>query len=265
MQRGIIKVSMAIAAVFALAATGCFNQKDEYIAPSVTGDAATAESVTGEMASQGGAQAPAAPEPFSLADGEQLLDYRVNKGDSLWELAQRFHTKVSRIQSANAMTGDTIIAGQKIKIPTKLSEAPAPAPAPAPPAMPAPVTPPPVLTPPAPSASATPEIKPAAPVTAPSINPSPAPAPAETPEPAPAPSLAAPETPSPSTNNTTFTPILTRPTTPAPAAPAMTPEPAPAPAPSLSTTPSPVFSSSGDETPMPLGTEIDPGLKIRDN
>ena len=140
MQSRITLFSLSAIAAVALAATGCFNKKEESVAASLSGDA-SAESVTAEMVGGTAAETPAAPQPFTLAEGEQLMDYRVNKGDSLWDLAQRFQTKVSRIQSANAMTGDSIIEGQKIKIPTRLTEMPAAvaAPKPTPVVPPAPV------------------------------------------------------------------------------------------------------------------------------
>ena len=46
-------------------------------------------------------------------DGE----YRVRQGDSLWEIAKRHDTTVTRLRSANQMTGSRIYPGQVLSVP----------------------------------------------------------------------------------------------------------------------------------------------------
>ncbi|MCB1230036.1 MAG: LysM peptidoglycan-binding domain-containing protein [Verrucomicrobiae bacterium] len=154
------------ALMVALSTTGCgmFNRAPDPIAPVPT--------AVQEPAS---AEAPAAtntpaPEPFSLKEGEQLLPYKVQKGDSLWELAQKYNTRVSRIKAANNLQSDMIVEGRTLQIPTKGAA----------PAAPAAATPAP------------------APMTTPQTAPTPAPTlvPAPTPAPAPAPAAPAPSQPS---------------------------------------------------------------------
>ena len=43
--------------------------------------------------------------------------YRVRQGDSLWEIAKRHDTTVTRLRSANQMTGSRIYPGQVLSIP----------------------------------------------------------------------------------------------------------------------------------------------------
>ena len=45
------------------------------------------------------------------------LTYRVQRGDSLWEIARRHNTSVSRIRNINALNGSRIVAGQTIRVP----------------------------------------------------------------------------------------------------------------------------------------------------
>lgn len=126
------------------------------------------------------AAAPAAPEPFTLKAGEQLVPHTVVKGDSLWELAQKYNTRVSRIKSANNLQSDMIVEGRTLKIPTTA-------------AAPAATTPAPAATVPAPAAAA-PTMAPAPAATTPTPAPAtpapvaPAPVQPATPAPAPAPS-----------------------------------------------------------------------------
>lgn len=47
-----------------------------------------------------------------------VTDYVVRSGDTLWLLAQRFHTTVDAIKSLNGLTGNTLYIGQILKIPT---------------------------------------------------------------------------------------------------------------------------------------------------
>ncbi len=51
------------------------------------------------------------------ADNGGEMSYTIKPGDSLWALASRFDTTVNRIKTVNGLSGDGIIAGQRIKIP----------------------------------------------------------------------------------------------------------------------------------------------------
>lgn len=66
-------------------------------------------------------KAPPAPKykPFVLRDGETLVSHKVVSGDTLGKLATTYGTDVSRIQSANGLSGTKILAGKTYKIPTK--------------------------------------------------------------------------------------------------------------------------------------------------
>ncbi|MGM0419779.1 MAG: peptidoglycan-binding protein [Bacillota bacterium] len=54
-----------------------------------------------------------------LADttGGESSTYRVKSGDSLWVIANRFDTSVGEIQAANNLSGNSIRAGQSLRIP----------------------------------------------------------------------------------------------------------------------------------------------------
>lgn len=166
-------VGLPLVAVFT---TGClFNRAPDPIEPAPVAQApASAETAP--------AAAAAAPEPFSLKAGEQLVAHQVAKGDSLWELAQKYQTRVSRIKAANNLQSDMIVEGRTLQIPTTMGGGAEAAPAPATP------TPAPTAEP-----SAAPQISlPMTPATPPTPTPAPtppAPAPTPAPEPAPAPSL----------------------------------------------------------------------------
>ena len=49
------------------------------------------------------------------SDGNTL--YRVQSGDSLGHIAQKFHTTVRELKEANSLKNNTIIVGQKLRIP----------------------------------------------------------------------------------------------------------------------------------------------------
>ena len=50
-------------------------------------------------------------------NGASNQNYTVQSGDTLWELASRFGTSVSALQSSNHLTGELIKAGQSLAIP----------------------------------------------------------------------------------------------------------------------------------------------------
>lgn len=186
MRKGIKHpITLSATVALAVATIGCGNKAPEPIAPLA---AAVGNTPATPPASTSTAAAPAQPEPFSLKPGEQLVPHTVAKGESLWVLAQKYNTRVSRIKSANNMTSDLINEGRTLQIPTTGGGAaasdpvavPAPLSAPAAPATAAPA-PPSLFQPAAPAP--TPAPAPAAPATgaAPSLNfgtPPPAPAPA---------------------------------------------------------------------------------------
>ena len=51
----------------------------------------------------------------TLADASQIT-HRVNRGDTLWRIANRYGTSVTRIRQANGANGDTLQVGQVLKI-----------------------------------------------------------------------------------------------------------------------------------------------------
>lgn len=52
-----------------------------------------------------------------LVAGSDYLTYKVSRGDSLWAIAQRFNTSVTRIKSLNGMRTSKITAGQTLVVP----------------------------------------------------------------------------------------------------------------------------------------------------
>lgn len=118
--------------------SGCFSTKNKEVAdapappPSAypTGTAAYsnsggADSATNPVAGSpsgysatGSAQAPSAPAPFQLREGEQLVTHQITSGESLSSIAAKYNTSISRIQSANGMTDSKIYAGKSLQVPT---------------------------------------------------------------------------------------------------------------------------------------------------
>ena len=47
----------------------------------------------------------------------EVIEYIVQPGDTLWLLAQRFHTTVAAIKALNSLTSDVLMIGQKLLIP----------------------------------------------------------------------------------------------------------------------------------------------------
>ena len=46
-----------------------------------------------------------------------VLDYRVRRGDSLWDIAQAHGTTVDRLKAENSLQGSRIYAGQSLRVP----------------------------------------------------------------------------------------------------------------------------------------------------
>lgn len=154
------------AAVLSLIFVGCKSKETASLPPP-----AAAPAVAGAPPSTEPSKPKAALDP-----DDKLVDYKVAKGDSLWLIAQKFNTSVGKIQTANNLSGNKIVEGRTLKIPTKnppsaeelaagapaaataKKEDTAPKPAAAAPEPPAPATPPsapavPAVEPPAPPAS----------------------------------------------------------------------------------------------------------------
>jgi hypothetical protein len=53
----------------------------------------------------------------SGSPGSDMVDYRVRRGDSLWEIAQAHGTTVDRLKAENNLRGSRIYAGQTLRIP----------------------------------------------------------------------------------------------------------------------------------------------------
>lgn len=52
-----------------------------------------------------------------MASAGDVLEYRVRRGDSLWEIAQSHGVSVDRLKRENNLTGSRIYAGQLLKVP----------------------------------------------------------------------------------------------------------------------------------------------------
>lgn len=116
-------------------ATGCFSTKNKEVvdapAPPPAAYPDTSANLAGgsavpTMPSPSGATMAAtnqsasapAPAPFSLREGEQLVNHQIQQGESLSSIAAKYNSSVSRIQSANGISGTKIIAGKSIQVPT---------------------------------------------------------------------------------------------------------------------------------------------------
>ncbi len=64
------------------------------------------------------AEAPAASEAAQVAGTEVgTARHRIRRGDTLWEIAQRYGTTVSRIRELNGIRSSKILAGQTLTVP----------------------------------------------------------------------------------------------------------------------------------------------------
>ncbi len=57
--------------------------------------------------------------PLSAPE-KTLVEHQIVAGDSLWKIARQYETTVAEIKAANQMEGDTILAGQKLMVPTTM-------------------------------------------------------------------------------------------------------------------------------------------------
>jgi len=130
---------LLITALFTgLCTGGCFSNKNKEVAdapappPSAYPTGTSAYSSSGGTASAtnpvagsaagytgaGSAQAPSAPAPFQLREGEQLVTHQITSGETLSSIAAKYNTSINRIQSANGMTDSKIFAGKTLQVPT---------------------------------------------------------------------------------------------------------------------------------------------------
>ncbi len=156
----LIRIGMLSLGV-SLFGTGCgLFKSDDYVP--LASPAAAPAGETPEVTPMPTQPAPGpVPLPGQLDPTDQIVEYTVKDGDTLWEIARDHKTTVSKIKAASQLETDLIIPGQKLQVPTKQPGAATPAtpPAAAPPAVPA--------TPPAaqPSSPASAPFQPAAPNT----------------------------------------------------------------------------------------------------
>ena len=64
---------------------------------------------------------PAAGSRQNAAAGDEMLasneiTYRVNRGDTLWRIANRYGTSVQKLRQNNSQAGDALQVGQVLKI-----------------------------------------------------------------------------------------------------------------------------------------------------
>lgn len=125
---------LALASAMAMGSAGCFGNKNADVAvappppPAAYPDTSAISSGTGTpppsvpgsatLAATNRSSAPAAPAPFQLREGEQLVTHQIQSGENLSGIAAKYNTSVGRIQSANGMTSTKIIAGKTLQVPT---------------------------------------------------------------------------------------------------------------------------------------------------
>lgn len=128
-----VLVSGTVASMFL---TGCFGNKNQDVAtapappPAAYPDTSAANGLAGSSAPAASVSypfvpaapsapaAPGVPAPFSLREGEQLVQHQIQSGENLSSIAAKYNSSISRIQAANGMTDTKIFAGKSLQVPT---------------------------------------------------------------------------------------------------------------------------------------------------
>lgn len=139
MLQGRQSAGWVIAIAAGMFSVGCFSNKNKDVAENAaapppaayptspgsysndtSGGAAPAPApaVPSSNATYGATAGASAPAPFSLREGEQLVQHSIVSGDSLSSIAAKYNSSISRIQAANGMTNTKIIAGKTLQVPT---------------------------------------------------------------------------------------------------------------------------------------------------
>ncbi|EKU45699.1 LysM peptidoglycan-binding domain-containing protein [Staphylococcus massiliensis] len=54
----------------------------------------------------------------AVSESEAATSYKVKAGDTLWGIAQSYHTSVAKLKEMNGLTGDTIYVNQYLSVPS---------------------------------------------------------------------------------------------------------------------------------------------------
>lgn len=139
MFKGKQSFGMIGAIAMASVSVGCIGNKNKEVAVATPPPPAAYPDTSGSLAgATNGAAAPGsaptmppmatnaatnrasspAPAPFSLREGEQLVPHQIQPGENLSNIASKYNSSISRIQSANGMSDTKIFAGKTLQIPT---------------------------------------------------------------------------------------------------------------------------------------------------